>query len=87
MAAILGIISLAALGVVVFRAYRSAGESAVGYGFTGLFATLFSLVGLGLGIATARDKDCYRLFPVLGIILNMAALGSVSLILYAGAKL
>ena len=87
MAAVLGVISLAGLGVVVFRAYRNDGEAAVGYGFTGLFALLFSLVGLGLGIAAARDKDCYRLFPVPGILLNLAALWSVSLILYAGARL
>ena len=87
MATILGIISLAALWIVVFRSYLSAGQTTVGYGFTGLLATLFSMVGLSLGMATVRDKDYYRLFPVLGILLNLAALGSVSLILYAGARL
>lgn len=87
MATILGIISLAALIVMVFRSYLSAGDVAVNYGFTGLLATLFSMVGLSLGMATVRDKDYYRLFPVLGILLNLAALGGVSLILYAGAKL
>lgn len=87
MATALGTISLAALWTAVFRAYLSSGEAQVGYGFTGLFATLFALVGLGLSVAAARDKDYYRLFPVLGILLNLAALGSVSLILYAGAKL
>lgn len=87
MATILGVISLVALGVVVFRSYLSAGDVAVGYGFTGLLATVFSMVGLSLGVATVRDKDYYRFFPVLGILLNLAALGSISLILYAGAKL
>ena len=87
MAAILGIISLASLGIVVFQAYAHGGEASVGYGFTGAFATLFSVIGLCLGVATAREKDYYRLFPVLGICLNLAALGSISLILYAGANL
>lgn len=87
MAVILGIISLAGLGIVVFRAYLSGGEATVGYGFTGLLATLFSMIGLSLGVATAREKDYYRFFSVLGILLNLAALGSISLILYAGAKL
>lgn len=87
MATILGVISLAGLVIVVFLAYLGAGEAAVGYGFTGLLATVFSLVGLFLGIATVRDKDYYRFFPVLGILLNLAALGIASLILYAGAKL
>ena len=87
MATILGVISLASLGIVVFRAYLSAGEATVGYGFTGLLATLFSFVGLCIGIVTVKEKDYYRLFPVLGILLNLMALGGISLILYAGANL
>ena len=87
MATILGIISLASLGIVVFRAYLGDGETPVGYGFTGLLATLFSFVGLCMGIVTVTEKDYYRLFPVLGILLNLLALGSVSLILYAGTNL
>jgi len=87
MATILGIISLASLGIVLFMTYRSAGEAAVGFGFTGLLATVFSLIGLGLGIVTFRDKNYYRLFPVLGTILNLAALGGISLILYVGANM
>lgn len=87
MATVLGVISLSGLGVAVFQSYVSAGDVTVSYGFTGLIATLFSMVGLSLGMATVRDKNYYRFFPVLGILLNLAALGSISLILYAGAKL
>ena len=87
MATILGIISLVSLGIVVFRAYLGDGETTVGYGFTGLLATLFSFVGLCIGIVTVKERDYYRLFPVLGILLNLLALGSVSLILYAGTNL
>lgn len=87
MATILGIISLVSMGIVVFLTYRSAGEATVGYGITGLLATLFSLVGLILGVVTFRDKDYYRVFPVLGIVLNLLSLGGISLILYVGANL
>lgn len=87
MATILGLISLVSLGIVLFMTYRSAGEAAVGFGFTGLFATVFSAVGLGMGIVTFQDKSYYRLFPVLGTLLNFAALGGISLILYAGANM
>lgn len=87
MSAILGVISLASLGTVVFLAYGRNGEALTGYGFTGLFSLLFSLTGEVLGFWTAADKDSYRLFPVLGILLNLAALGGLSLILYAGANL
>lgn len=87
MATILGAISLAALGIVIFRAYRSGGEALTGYGFTGVLATVFSLIGLVLGVVTVRDKGYYRLFPVMGTLLNLAALAGVSLILYAGANM
>jgi orotate phosphoribosyltransferase len=37
-----------------------------------------------LGILTLREKDIYRIFPVLGTILNVVALGGVSFLLYPG---
>ena len=45
---------------------------------TGVLATIYSLIGLILGILTLREKDIYRIFPVLGTILNVVALGGVS---------
>lgn len=87
MAVILGIISLVSLCVVVFRTYQNGGEATVGYGLTGVFATVFSLIGLLLGILTVRDKSYYRITPVIGIILNLAAFAFVSAILYVGANL
>lgn len=87
MSVILGVISLAALVTVVFFSYRSGGEAAVKYGFTGALAAVFSLVGVILGVLTACDRSYYRFFPVLGVMLNVMALGGVSLILYAGVNL
>lgn len=87
MSTILGIISTVSLGIVVYLTYLRGGEATVGYGVTGLLATIFSLTGLILGIVTVRDKDYYRLFPWLGVILNLVALGSISLMLYLGAVL
>lgn len=87
MATILGVISLASLGIVLFMTYRRAGEAKMGFGFTGLLATIFSIIGLGMGIVTIQNKNYYRLFPVLGTLLNLAALGGISLILYAGANM
>lgn len=87
MSVILGIISLASLVTVVFFSYRSGGEAAVKYGFTGVLAMVFSLVGMVLGVLTVSDRNYYRIFPVLGTLLNLIALGGVSLILYAGVNL
>lgn len=87
MSTILGIISTASLGIVVYLTYLADGEAKVGYGVTGLLATIFSMIGLGLGIVTVRDKTYYRLFPWLGVVLNLVALGSISMMLYLGSRL
>lgn len=87
MSVILGVISIVALVTVIALAYRSGGEAAVKFGFTGVLAMIFSLTGMVLGVLTVCDKGYYRFFPVLGILLNLLALGGVSLILYAGANL
>ena len=87
MAVILGIISLASLGIVVYASYRSGGMAKTGYGATGLLALIYSLTGLVLGIKTAVKEDYFRIIPVLGILLNIAALGEIGLILYMGGYL
>ena len=73
--------------LVVYMTYKRDGDATVGYGVTGLLTTLFSLVGLVLGVVTVRDKSYYRLFPWLGIVLNILVLGGISLILYMGSLL
>ena len=87
MSMILGIISNISLGIVVYKTYLNNGEALGGYGVTGLLATIFSLIGLILGIMTVRDKQNYRLFPWLGTILNFLALVFVAFILYLGSIL
>lgn len=86
MAVILGIISLASLGTAVFSSYKDNGAFEARYGVVALLAAVYSLVGAGLGIAAASDKDNYRLFPVLGILLNALTLAGLCLILYMGAN-
>lgn len=85
MSTILGILSTASLGMVIYLTYRRGGAATPGYGVTGLLAAIYSGIGFVLGIVTVQDKDCYRLFPVLGLLFNLAALGAVGLILYMGA--
>ena len=80
-------ISLVSLVIVVYLAYLSNGKIQNGYGVTGLLATLFSLIGLILGIITVRDRTYYRFFPWLGVILNFVVLAGISFILYLGSIL
>lgn len=87
MATILGVISLVSLFFLVYLSYANQGNNPGSAGLTGLFITLFSITGLMLGILTLLEKDRYLLFPVLATLLNVLALGGMSLILYAGASL
>lgn len=84
MSTILGAISLCSLLFVVYLTYKAGGEAPNGYGMTGLLATLFSFIGLILGILTVRENVYYRFFAVLGLILNILCLVCISLILYLG---
>lgn len=86
MSTILGTISTVSLGIVIYMTYLQNGIATVGYGVTGLLATLFSVIGLILGVITVREKDYYRFFPWLGIGLNLFSLGSISFILYFGSR-
>jgi len=85
MSTILGIISLISIVVVIYLTYARDGDATAGYGATGVLATLYSITGLIMGINTAREKELYRLFPWLGIILNVISLIIMGLIVYIGA--
>lgn len=84
MSTILGVISNGSIGIVIYLTYLSDGNAPISYGLTGLLATIFSLIGLILGILTAQEKDRFRLFPALGILLNLIALGIMVFIVQLG---
>ncbi len=83
---ILGIISLISLGAAVLSAFWE-GFAPPRYGIVGILATAYSAAGMAMGLTTAFKPDYYKLFPVLAIVLNGAALGAAGLILYMGAYL
>ncbi len=84
MSAILGVIADMSLVAVIYLTYIQEGIATRSYGLTGLLVLFMSLVGLWLGIVEVKNKDCYKLFPVAGIVLNLIALAGVALIIYAG---
>lgn len=85
MATILGILSIITLAVAVYLSYAEGGVSSPRYGTAGLLAVIYMVVGMGLSIRSVMERDVFKLFPVLGIAVNTAAFGFLSLILYAGA--
>lgn len=85
MSTVLGILSIITLTTAVYISYLQKGEISARCGAAAFLATLFMAAGLLLGIWSAAEKEKFRLFSVVGIILNILAVGMLSLILFAGA--
>ena len=85
MSTILGIISLVSIWMAVYQTFLARGNAATNMGVVGLVITCFSIIGLILGYVSKKEQDKFLLFPYLGMILNIIALGCISVILYAGA--
>lgn len=84
MAAILGVISNGSLAAVLYLAYLKGGAVPISYGLTGFLAAVFSIAGLVLGVLGLQEPDVFKLFPVLGIILNLVALGILAFVVQLG---
>lgn len=84
MSTILGVISNGSLGIVIYLTYLNGGNAPLSYGLTGLLAAVFSVIGLILGVLTIQEKDMFKLFPILGVILNLVALGMLVFIVQLG---
>lgn len=87
MSTILGVLSVASLILAMYLSYMDRGAENMRYGSACFLAMLFAFVGVTLGILGRMEKDKFYLFSYVGIVLNLAAIGLVSLILYAGALL
>lgn len=85
MSVILGMISLVSVAAAIYQTYLTRGNASGNMGVVGLMITIFSVVGLVLGYMAKNEPDKFKFFPYLGLILNVAALGCISVILYAGA--
>lgn len=87
MSTVFGIISLVSLVVVVYLAYAAGGVAPVNFGITGVLVTLFAIVGMILAVLALNDREAYKFFGGLGVLLNGLSLAGVSLVLYIGANL
>lgn len=85
MSTILGILSNITLGIAIYLSYLNKGAPSARYGAAALLAVIFMIVGMALGVYSTTEKEKFKLFTVLGITVNAAAFGVLSIILYAGA--
>lgn len=84
MASILGTIAMVSVGLAIYLTYLNKGVAPMQYGTVILLSLLFAIVGFVLAIRACMEKDIYRLFPVLGIILNGITILAGGFILYLG---
>ena len=85
MSTVLGIISLVSVWMAVYQTFLAKGQAATNMGVVGLMITIFSVTGVILGYISKKEHDKFMFFPYLGMVLNVLALGCISVILYAGA--
>lgn len=85
MSVILGIIGMVSLVICVILTYLKGGEATLEYGGVALLCLFYGFAGLILGIISRREPDKYYFISYLGMIFNIAVIGGVSFILYAGA--
>ncbi|WP_408070523.1 DUF6142 family protein [Butyrivibrio sp. JL13D10] len=78
----LGAISVFTISYAVFLSYRNGGQAEPRYAVAVMFCLVYSIAGLVLGILSRMEKDIFRLFPTLGIILNVLSIIWVGMLLY-----
>ena len=78
----LGALSVATIVYAVLLSFRNGGEAQAKYGVAVLICTIYSVAGLILGIMSRMERDIFKLFPNLGIILNVLSLIWVGWLLY-----
>ena len=84
MSAILGLISVGALIAAVVFTYRDGGQAQLQYAAAVLVAAIFSVAGIVLGIMSRFERDIFKLFPNLGIVLNLLSIIFIILVLVLG---
>lgn len=85
MSTILGILSIITLGTAIYLSYLNGGTANARYASAALLAVIFMIIGIILGLWSSTEKEKFRLFTVIGIIVNVLAFGMLSIILCAGA--
>lgn len=82
MSVVLGLIAVVAEILTVYLSYLQKGNGPAQYGMVLLLSAIFGLAGLVLGIISSMQKEIYRFFPTLGIILNVVAVSIIGFLIY-----
>jgi len=84
MSTILGLIAVVSVVVAVYCTYLDKGAAPMQYGMVVLLSVLYAIIGIVIGIRALLEKDIFRFFPILGLVLNGIAILGGGAILYLG---
>ncbi len=87
MSTVFGALSMTSMIVLIYLSYRLRGEVPVNYGIAVMLILVFGIVGLILGVLAMQEREKFRFFAIMGLVLNGLAIVSVSAVLYAGSYL
>lgn len=82
MAVVLGLIACFSEVLTIYLSYTLGGDIPAQYGLVILLSLLFAITGLVLSIWSVTYKEIYRLFPILGIVINAIGIFIVGFIIY-----
>ena len=82
MSTVLGFVAAGSLIFGIILSYKNKGDIPGRVGVAGLLIMIYSLVGLIISLVTVRSEDNYRLFSVLGILLNGLTLAMMFFLLW-----
>lgn len=84
MSTILGLIAVVSVAAAVYFTYLRKGTAPMQYGMVILLSILYAVIGMVLGVRALLEKDIFRFFPIVGIVLNVIAAIEGGVILYLG---
>lgn len=87
MSTVFGALSDISLIVLVYLSYARGGQVPVNYGIAVILVLIFAIVGCLLGVLAWQEREKFKVFAIIGLVLNVVALMAVSGILYAGSYL
>ena len=74
MSSILGLIACRSVCIAVYLKFLNKGEALMQYGVVIVLVMIYAVAGLVLGVRSLMEKDIFRFFPIVGIMLNLLAI-------------
>ncbi len=75
-ACIIEAVSIGIFAYVVWNSFSHKGEGSMYLGSAGVASMILSVVGLVFATLSLREEDSFKLFPYLGFVLSLMAVGT-----------